>query len=98
MKVAILWLFHVTIRICIPNKTEDANVNVFFMTTGINESKTLRKHISHDCKCKVDDRKFNSNERWRRDKSRYESKINRCLKITVDYSVTTCELNNKGFG
>ena len=30
------------------------------MITGINESKTLTKHISWRCKCKVDGRKCNS--------------------------------------
>ena len=30
---------------CIPNKTEDLNVNVFNMIAGINESKTLTKYI-----------------------------------------------------
>ena len=33
-------------KICIPNKTEDLNLSVFNMITGINESKTLTKHIS----------------------------------------------------
>ena len=28
-----------------PNKTEDLNLSVFNMITGINESKTLTKHI-----------------------------------------------------
>ena len=32
-------------RICIPNKMEDVNLKVFNMTKGINESKTLSKHI-----------------------------------------------------
>ena len=35
----------------IPNKTEDLNLSVFNMITGINESKTLTKHISCKCKC-----------------------------------------------
>ena len=30
----------------LPNKTEDLNLNVFNMVTGINESKELTKHIS----------------------------------------------------
>ena len=33
-------------KLCVPNKTEDLNLNVFNMITGINESKTLTKHIS----------------------------------------------------
>ena len=36
-------------KVCVPDKTEDLNLNVFSMITGINESKTLTKHIS--CKC-----------------------------------------------
>ena len=32
-------------KVCIPNKTEDLNLSVFNMITGINESKTLAKHI-----------------------------------------------------
>ena len=33
-------------KICVPNKTEDLNLSMFNMITGINESKTLAKHIS----------------------------------------------------
>ena len=36
-------------KVCIPNKTEDLNLSVFNMITGINESKTLTKHISCEC-------------------------------------------------
>ena len=41
-------------KVCVPNKTEDLNLSMFNMITGINESKTLTKHISCDCKCKFD--------------------------------------------
>ena len=34
---------------------------------GINESYTLTKHVSCECKCKFDGRKFNSNQRWNND-------------------------------
>ena len=37
-------------KVCIPNKTEDLNLSVFNIITGINESKTLTKHISCECK------------------------------------------------
>ena len=30
---------------CVPNKTEYLNLSMFNMITGINESKTLTKHI-----------------------------------------------------
>ena len=38
-------------KVCVPNKTEDLNLNTFNIITGINESKTLTKHISCECKC-----------------------------------------------
>ena len=52
-------------QLCITNKTEDLNLSVFSMITGINESKiltkhisceskTLTKHISCECKCRFD--------------------------------------------
>ena len=49
-------------KICIPNKIEDLNLTVFNMITGINESKTLTKHISYECKCRFDGIKNNSNQ------------------------------------
>ena len=42
----------------IPNKTEDLNLSVFDMITGINKLKTLTKHISYDCKCRFDGKKL----------------------------------------
>ena len=47
-----------------PNKTEDLNLRMFNMITGINESKTLSKHISCECKCKIHGRNFNSDQCW----------------------------------
>ena len=41
-------------KVCVPNKTEDLNLTVFNMITGINESKTLTKHTSCQCKCKFE--------------------------------------------
>ena len=48
-------------KVCVPNKTEDLNLSVFNMITRINESKTLTKHISCECKYKFDGRKCDSN-------------------------------------
>ena len=47
-------------KVYVPNKTEDLNLSVFNMITGINESKILRKHILCECKCKLDGQKLNS--------------------------------------
>ena len=44
------------------------------MITGINESKTLIKHISCECKCKFDGIKCNSNQWWNNDKCQCECK------------------------
>ena len=33
-------------KVCVPNKTEDLNLSMFNMITGINKLKTLAKHIS----------------------------------------------------
>ena len=44
-------------KACVSNKTEDLNLSMFNMIAGINESKTLIKHISCEYKCKFDGRK-----------------------------------------
>ena len=43
-------------KLCVPNEREDLNLRVFDMITGINESKTLTKHISFKCKCRFDEK------------------------------------------
>ena len=55
-------------KVCIPNKTEDLNLSVFKMITEINESKILTKHISCECKWKLDEIKCNSNQWWNNNK------------------------------
>ena len=47
---------------CIPSKTEHPNLSVFNMITEINESKTSAKHISCECKYKLNGKKCNSNQ------------------------------------
>ena len=39
-------------KICIAKETKDINVKAFNMITNKNEAKTMKKHISCDCKCK----------------------------------------------
>ena len=59
-------LIDLSYEVCVPNKTEDLNLNVSNMTAGINESKhkTLTKHVSCECKCRFDGRKCNSGQWW----------------------------------
>ena len=45
----------------VPIETEDLNIHVFNMITGLNESKILTKDISCEWKFKFDGRKCNSN-------------------------------------
>ena len=40
-------------KVCVINKTEDSNLSVFNMIAGINELKTLTKHMTCKCKCKL---------------------------------------------
>ena len=62
-------------EVCVPNKTGNLNLSVFNMTTQINESKTLNEHISCKCKCKLESRKCNSNQKWNNHKCWCEYKI-----------------------
>ena len=55
-------------KVCVPNKTQDLNLSVIKMIKGINESKTIRKHISCECKCNLDRTKCDSNQWWNKDK------------------------------
>ena len=57
-----------TTKVCIPNKIEDLNLSVFNMVKGINELKTLTKHISCEYKCKFDGTKCKSNQWWNNNK------------------------------
>ena len=57
-------------RVCVPNIIGDLNLHVFNMIIGINESRTLTKHIPCRCKCKFDSKKCNSNQKWNNDKYR----------------------------
>ena len=53
-------------KLCVPNKTEDLNLNAFNMITEINELKALTKHIS--CECKFYGGICNLNQWWNNDK------------------------------
>ena len=50
-------------KVWAPNKTEDLNLGVFNMITGINESRILTKHKLFECKCTLHGRKCNSNQK-----------------------------------
>ena len=63
--------------------TLNLNLSLFNLITGINESKTLKNHISCECKCKFDRRNFNSEQYWNNDK--YQCECKRCHLCENDY-------------
>ena len=60
------------------------------MMTGINEPKTLIKHISCECKYKFDGRKYNSNQCWNNDKRQCEYKKPYMCKKDYIQNPATC--------
>ena len=56
-----------SIKIYVPNETEDLNLKEFNMITGINELKTVTNHISCECKRRFDG-KNNSDPWWNNNK------------------------------
>ena len=72
-------------KACGPNETEDLNLSVFNMITGINESKTLIKHISCECECRFDGRKrkCNSGQWWNNNKCQCERKKHHVCEKTM---------------
>ena len=52
---------HLSRRICVPNKI-DVILSIFNIIARVNESKTLTKHVSCECKCKFNSRKCDSNQ------------------------------------
>ena len=50
-------------RICVPNKADDENLNVFNMIKEKNESKSLIKYISCQSRCNFDERECNSKQK-----------------------------------
>ena len=80
-------------KVCIPNKTEDLNLSVLNMTTGINESKILTKHLSCECEKKFDVKKCKSNKWWNNNKCRCECKKHTCEKYYI-WNPSTCSCEN----
>ena len=81
----------------VSNETDDLNLSVFNMFTGINWSKTLTKYISCKCQYKFDGTKSNSKEMWIKGKFPYECKNPKehhlCEKFCI-WNVTTCHWEN----
>ena len=62
------------------------------MITWINESKTLTKHISCECKCKFDGTECKSNQYWNNDKCWCVCKKHTCEKdCLLSPAICNCE-------
>ena len=64
------------------------------MITAINESKTLTKYISCECKCKFDGRKSTSDQRWNNDKCWCEYKKYHICEKDCIWNPSTCSCEN----
>ena len=64
------------------------------MITGINESKTLTKHIICECKRKFDGKKCNPDQRWNNDKCRCECKKRHLCEKDYVWNPATCSCGN----
>ena len=81
-------------KVCVPSKTEDLNLSVFNIITGINKSKTLTKHIPCKCKCRFDGRKFDSDQWWNNDKCSCECKKRHVWEKDYAWNPATCSWEN----
>ena len=66
---------------CVANETEDLNLRVFKIITGINDSKIVTKHISCKCKFKFDSKKCSSNQKWNNKSQKNQKNIMCATKI-----------------
>ena len=64
LSVIVSYVLILLLLLSVSNKTDGLNLNVFNMITGINESKTLTKHISCERNCRFDRRKYSSDQSW----------------------------------
>ena len=64
------------------------------MITGTNESKTLTRYISCECKCRFDGRKCNSDQWWNNDKCRCECKKVHVFEKDYIWNPPTCNCEN----
>ena len=74
-------------RICVPKETKDINVKAFNIITNENEAKTIAKHISCVCKCKLNSTACNSRL----------VNVNRTCKKYNSWDPSTCICDNSKY-
>ena len=75
-------------KICVPNETKDVNVKVFNIIKRIYEGKALIKHISCNCKCKLNSTTCNSYHKWSKCQGGYRK--HRATKKEYSWHPSTC--------
>ena len=78
----------------VPNKTEDLNLSVFNMITGINESKKSPEYMTSEYKCRLGERICNSDQWWNNDKCRCECKKCHVCEKYYSWNPATCNCEN----
>ena len=81
-------------KVCFPKKTEDPNLTMFNMITGINISKVLTKDTSYKRRCKFDGVKRNSDQWWNNDKYWSECKKYNIFEKDYIWNPATCSCKN----
>ena len=87
-------LIELSNKVCIPNKTEDLNLNVLNMTTFIKELKTFGKNISWKCRCTIDWAKCKSTQLCNNNKYWSECKKHHICEKDYIWNPATCNCEN----
>ena len=79
-------------KIYIPKETKDINIKTFNMITNKTEAKTMTKHISCNCKCKLNSTTCNSNQKWNNKTCQRDCKSCRTCKNDCRWNPSACIL------
>ena len=80
-------------RIFVPSQMEDVNMALFNIIKEINESRTLTKFISCECRCEFNGRKCNLRQKWNNNKCQCHCKKpikHRACKEDYAWNFSTC--------
>ena len=84
-------------KICVPKKTKAINVKVTNKITNKNQAKTLVKHISGDCKFKLNSTTCILNQNWNNKTCQWEYKHYRTCKSDYSWNPSTCICKNSKY-
>ena len=86
-----------SLKICVPKETKDINLKAFNMITNKYEAKTMTKHISGDCKYKLNSRTCYSNQKWNNKICQCECKSYCICKKYYKWNLRTCTCENSKY-